>query len=140
MCGLRAGAASITATAGGGEPAMRRDLANLAAAVAGVGGTDIIFVAAVPEYWKLVATLPNAAAFNLVASHALPAGVVLAIAPRALAVALDEIPSIDTINCSMNSCRTRPSARKLSLSFVSRMGCTSTRRKRGGERRDLSGS
>lgn len=93
--GLRNGATSITATTGGGEAAMVNDLAALAEAVSGVGGADPLFVASPKEYAKLRARL-RPMPFEIVPSAALPAATVMAVAPLALAVAIDEVPEFET--------------------------------------------
>lgn len=92
--GLRNGATSITATAGGGEAAMVDDLAALAEAVSGVGA-DPLFVASPKAYAKLQARL-RPLSFEIVPSAALPAATVMAVAPLALAVAIDELPEFET--------------------------------------------
>ena len=89
--GIRNGAASVTATAGGGDNAMRQDLAKLAAAVAGVGGTNLIFIAAPGEYVKLAFANP-VMPFRIYPSAALAAGTVMAVAANALAFAADPVP------------------------------------------------
>ena len=90
--GLRAGAASLAPAAGGGEDALSADVVNLAGAVAGVGGANVSFVAGTDEFIKL--SLRDSP-FPLYVSAAMPNGTMMAIAPRALAVALDPIAEFE---------------------------------------------
>jgi len=92
--GLRNGVTGLTPTAGGGIHAMTRDLGALAAAVAPVGGSNIVFVAAPGEHAKILLTGSDFA-YPVLASGALPSGTVLAIAASALAVAVGVRPEID---------------------------------------------
>jgi hypothetical protein len=93
--GLRAGVSALTATSGGGDAAMMRDLGALVAAVAAVGGSQIVIVAAPSEAAKILLRSAPAFAFPVLATSALPSGTVTAIAVNALAVAVDPIPEVD---------------------------------------------
>src|SRR5262245_32098507 len=52
--GLRNGITGLTAATGGGDQAMMKDLGALAAAVAGVAGLQIVFIANPPEAVKII--------------------------------------------------------------------------------------
>lgn len=93
--GLRFGATAVTAATGGGEAAMVKDLAALAAAVAPIGGLDIMFVASPAEAVKISLWRPQLA-FPVLASAALPAGTALAVAARAIASSIDAEPEFRT--------------------------------------------
>jgi hypothetical protein len=84
--GLRNGVAAISAASGGGATALASDLAALAGAVAAVGGTDVIFVAAAKEAMKIKVLTPLLTV-PVFASSGLADGTVVAIAPSALVVA-----------------------------------------------------
>jgi hypothetical protein len=97
--GLRNGvaattASTINATADIFSP-MVEDLGNLAAAVAGVGGTDVIFVAGPGAGAKILAHYP-AFKFPVFISSGLANNILMAIAPTALAIAADETPRIES--------------------------------------------
>ena len=87
--GLRNGVAAITASVGGGDQAMMSDLSKLVAAVSGVGGMDIAFVANPGEAGKLALRSGSEFKFPVFASSALAAGVVMAVALPALVSAID---------------------------------------------------
>ena len=93
--GLRNGATNIPAAAGGGETAMVDDLVALAEAVSGVGGADPLFVTSPTEFVKLRARL-RPMPFEIVPSAALPTGTLMALAPSAIATAVDELPEFET--------------------------------------------
>src|SRR5207253_1124755 len=71
--GLLAGITPITPTAGSADPAMRTDLANLAAAVAPIGGLDLVYIAAPGEAVKILASSGPRFEFPVLASNAIPA-------------------------------------------------------------------
>ena len=93
--GLRNGVTALTATAGGGDAAMMRDLGNLAAAVAPVAGSQIAFVAAPSEAVKVSLRANPTFPYPVLASGALAAGTVMALAVNALASAVDPVPKLD---------------------------------------------
>ncbi len=93
--GLRNGVAATAATAGGGDAAMIRDLGNLAAAVAPVAGSQIVFVASAGEATKIMLRSNPAFPFTILASSGLPAGVVMAIAPAALVSVIAPLPELE---------------------------------------------
>lgn len=93
--GLRNGATSVTPAAGGGDEAMVLDLAALAEAVAPIGGTRLAFVAAPGEAVKITLRARAPLAFPVLASAALPAGTVMAVAVNALVAAVDPVPEFD---------------------------------------------
>jgi len=79
--------AATTATAGGGLAAMTADLAALAAAVAPIGGSELLFVASPKQYFKINLLRTAPLPFPLIASSGLGDGIVVCIATNALAVA-----------------------------------------------------
>jgi hypothetical protein len=85
----------LTATTGGGEEAAIRDLSALAAAVAPLGGSAITFVASPATAVRLSARIHSPLPYPVLASAALTAGTVVAIAHNALAVAVDPTPDIE---------------------------------------------
>jgi hypothetical protein len=85
--GLRNSVAATTATAGGGLAAMTADLAALAAAVAPIGGTELLFVASPKQYVKINLLRTSPLPFPVIASSGLADGIVVCIATNALAVA-----------------------------------------------------
>jgi hypothetical protein len=85
--GLRNGVGAITATAGGGIAAMVSDLANIAAAVAPVGGGQLLFVASPKQFVKINLYRTDQLPFPLLSSSGLADGIVLCLATNALAVA-----------------------------------------------------
>lgn len=87
--GILNGVVATVATAGGGENAMVSDLANLAAAVAPVGGQNIVFIASPAEATK-IQLRSSQMPFPVLSSSALAAGTVVALAFPALGLALDE--------------------------------------------------
>jgi hypothetical protein len=93
--GLLAGLGATAATSGGTVDAMRKDLGNLAAAVAPVGGLNLVYVASPDAAAKILLEQPNFR-FPVLASGALAAGIVICIAPAAFAVAIDPMPRIET--------------------------------------------
>jgi hypothetical protein len=93
--GLRHGATVIAPTPGGGDEAMQRDLEQLAAAVAPVAGSQIVFVGSADLALKLAlrrVELP----YRVLTSAALPAGTIMAVAVNALVTAVDPVPEIET--------------------------------------------
>lgn len=92
--GLLHDATTVTPATGGGEAAMTRDLAALAAAVAPVGGTSIAFVAS-PAQAVAIAVSAPAFAFPVFAASTLAAGTVAAVATNALAFAVTGSPEFD---------------------------------------------
>jgi hypothetical protein len=95
--GLRNGAASVSPTAGGGDAAMARDLGLLAAAVSGVGGLGICFVAHPDEVLKIIlrASGEFLSRFPVLPSNALSDHTVMAIALPALAIVANPVPRIE---------------------------------------------
>jgi hypothetical protein len=93
--GLRNGVTVTTATSGGGDAAMMKDLGALAQAVSAVGGTQIAFIAAPGEAVKILLRAGPNFRFPVFASSGLAAGYVLCVALPALAVAVDPIPAIE---------------------------------------------
>jgi hypothetical protein len=91
--GLLHGLTPIAPTAGGNEVAMDYDLTALALAVAGVGGSSIVFVASPALAFKVTYRRPDLA-YRVLSSAALAAGTILAVAPNALVTAIDPIPEI----------------------------------------------
>ena len=91
--GLLAGVGDVGATAGGTNDAMFTDLGKLANVVAPLGGTSIALVAAPREALKILLRAPQLT-IPVLASGALTAGVVVAVALPALVVALDR-PQIE---------------------------------------------
>jgi hypothetical protein len=87
--GLRNGVTTTTATAGGGDLAMMRDLGALAQAVAPVGGMNLVFVAAPGEAVKIALRAGPEFKFPVLASGGLAAGFVMCIALPALVSAID---------------------------------------------------
>jgi hypothetical protein len=85
------GVSAIAAQSGGGVAAMTVDLGNLAGAVAPVGGLDIVFVADPKSAVKIAAGAGPNFDFPVVASGALSAGTVIALAPLAT-------PRINAVN------------------------------------------
>ncbi len=85
--GLKNGIAAISADADDSIDGMMNDLANLGAAVAAVGSTNIAFVASIAQYIKLKTRLPADFAFPIFPSAALADGQVAAIALDAVAIA-----------------------------------------------------
>ena len=91
--GLRYGATTVAPAAGGGDTAMASDLGDLAAAVAPVAGTSIVFVASPGEAAK-IKLRSTSFGFGLFATGALPAGTVMAVAVNAFVAAVDAVPEI----------------------------------------------
>ncbi|QHP70994.1 hypothetical protein EI171_29105 [Bradyrhizobium sp. LCT2] len=89
--GLRNTVNAIGATAGGGEAAMTADLSAIGAAVAKVGGGNVLYVASPKEFIKIRARLPLFK-LPLVASSGLADGVILCMAPVALAISSADRP------------------------------------------------
>ena len=87
--GLRNGVSTTTAATGGGDAAMMKDLGALAAAVAGVGGLNIAFVAAPGEAVKIALRAGPKFKFPVFASGGLASGSVMAVALPALVSATD---------------------------------------------------
>jgi hypothetical protein len=87
--GLLAGITPITPTTGNADPAMRTDLANLAAAVAPIGGLDIVYIAAPGEAVKILASAGPRFLFPVLGSSAIPAKTVICAAPVAIVAAAD---------------------------------------------------
>ena len=93
--GLLHGVAAITGTAGGGLDAISADVAALADALAPVAGNGgIVLVAAVKQSSLLAMLLPGGSPFPILASSALAAGTVVAVATQALATIVSA-PQID---------------------------------------------
>lgn len=92
--GLRAGATSVTPTAGGGESALSADVLKLAGAVTDVAGPNIVFVAS-PSEWIKITLRPRECPFPVLPSAALPTGTLMAVATNALAVAFDPVPEFE---------------------------------------------
>jgi hypothetical protein len=94
--GLLNGVTGLTPTTGGGAGAMWQDLGALAAAVAPLGGADLIYIASPGEWWKLVfamgAQFPKDRVF---ASGGVPAKTVIALVLPALASASDPAPRLE---------------------------------------------
>ena len=84
---------AVAADPGTGEAAMLVDIGALAAAVSGVGGASLIFVAAPGEYAKL-RLYRQVFPFPLFPSAALAAGSVVAIAANAFVIGVDPAPEI----------------------------------------------
>ena len=97
----------MTATAGGGEDAFAADVVNLAAAVTGVAGPNIVFVAS-PSEWIKIALRPREFAFPVLPSAALPTGTVMAVAVNALAVAFDPVPEFEVASEGLLHMDTEP--------------------------------
>lgn len=79
---------------GADDEGMRRDLVALASAVAPVAGGVIAFIAS-PEMAVRIALAPREFAYPVFPSSALAAGTVAAVAPAALAFAVNPVPDID---------------------------------------------
>jgi hypothetical protein len=93
--GLLNGVAAIAAsTATPAGDAMAEDLATLAGSILRVGG-PLIYVAA-PEQAIAVALRAPSFAYPILASSALPAGTVIAVAGNALAAAVEAVPRISS--------------------------------------------
>jgi hypothetical protein len=93
--GLLNGNTAITATAGGGQQAVSKDVANLVGALnAAGGGNQIVFVAAPPQAASLRVWASQAFsdAYPILASAALPNGTVLAIEASSLIAGISPIP------------------------------------------------
>jgi hypothetical protein len=97
--GLRNGVSPLTATVGGGDTAMSGDLVQLGAAVAGVGGLDIVYICSAREALKIATRLPLFK-YPVLASAGVSDGTVIAIAPKAIAVVGGGDPM--TIDSSMH--------------------------------------
>jgi hypothetical protein len=93
--GLRNGVSTLTATVGGGDLAMMKDLGQLAAGVAGVGGMDIAFVASPGEAVKIALRAGPEFSFPVFASGQLASGFVMAVALPALVAAVDPEVTFD---------------------------------------------
>ena len=93
--GILNGAASVTATAGGGDNAMIADLAALAEAVAPLAGEAIAFIASPGQAAKVRLRARAPLPYPVWASAALAPGTVMAVATNALAFAADPIPDFD---------------------------------------------
>jgi hypothetical protein len=87
--GLRNGVTTTTATAGGDDLAMMKDLGALAQAVAAVGGMNIAFVASPGEAVKIALRAGPNFKFPVLASGGLAAGFVMCVALPALVSAID---------------------------------------------------
>jgi hypothetical protein len=85
--GLRNGVNKKTATSGGGISALATDLGLIGGTVAAVGSNDIIFVASAKEAIRARCLLPAGFPYPIYPSGGLSDGTLVAIAPRALAVA-----------------------------------------------------
>jgi hypothetical protein len=94
--GLLNGIAALTPTAGGGaaQDLMAGDVGKLLTAIAPLAGSGWLIVAAVPQAISLQFRLGQRVD-NVVASGALAAGTVIAIAPRAF-VSIIEAPRVDS--------------------------------------------
>jgi hypothetical protein len=95
--GLRHGIAVTAASSSGGTPlvTMTTDIRNLAGAVAGVAGNaPIIFVASPAQAIALRLQARTDFNFDVLASAALPPGMIICIAANALASAIDATPRI----------------------------------------------
>jgi hypothetical protein len=93
--GLRFGVSAIAATSGADDNAMAKDLGNLAAAVAPVGGSQIAFVASPGEATKILLRSGGSFPYPVIPSSALAAGVVMAVATNALVTVVDPQPDIE---------------------------------------------
>ncbi|MDE5440528.1 hypothetical protein GWG65_03495 [Bradyrhizobium sp. CSA207] len=95
--GLRNNVNATAATAGGGQEAMIKDLANLAAAIAplAVSQSNIIFLAAPGEATKISIRTNGTFAYPVFATAGLASGIVLALATNCLAVAGDAAPRFE---------------------------------------------
>jgi len=94
--GLRNGVAGLTATAGGGDAALMKDLTALAAAVAPVGGTNIAFVTSPTEAAKIAMRPGSEFKIPVYASSGLASGIIMAIALPALVSAMDPAVRFET--------------------------------------------
>jgi hypothetical protein len=92
--GLRNSATSVSATAGGGTAALLKDMGALAAAVAGVGGMSICYVASPGEAVKIALQAPQFP-FPVLSSGQLAAGIVMCVALPALVSAVDPAVRFD---------------------------------------------
>jgi hypothetical protein len=93
--GLRNSATSVTATTGGGDAAMMKDLGALAAAVAGTGNTSLAFIANSGEAVKILLRAGPEFRFPVLASGQLAAGIVMCVALPALVSAVDPAVRFD---------------------------------------------
>lgn len=87
--GMLNGVAAIAATAGGSSEAMIADLAALTSAVSAVGGADIAFVCSPARALKIALRSNTPLPMPVLASGAIADDVVIAVALRALAIAVD---------------------------------------------------
>src|SRR5262249_41248261 len=97
--GLLAGITPITATTGNADPAMRTDLANLAAAAGSIGGLDLVYIAALGEAVKILASAGPRFLFPVLASSAIPAETVICVAPIAVVAAAE--PEVEIMESHM---------------------------------------
>ena len=98
--GLLQGVTPLTATAGGGESAMKADLIRLIAAVAPVAGSAITFIAGPEQVAAIRFALPAPFDYPLLASSALSDSIV-AVASDAVVAAVGEQPEIDVSNSAV---------------------------------------
>jgi hypothetical protein len=94
--GLLNGITALTATTGGGEAAIRGDLAKLAVVATATGASDLVFIAS-PSYAARAALYPNVVGDNLRVwpSVAVADGTIIAIAPGAFVSGFGAVPRID---------------------------------------------
>src|SRR5262249_45260469 len=89
--GLRFNVSGLTPTSGGGLPALVGALAQLAAAVDGIGGSNIVFITGVKDWVKIKTYAPNFSLPVLV-SGAVADGTIICLAVDALAVCGSSVP------------------------------------------------
>ena len=85
--GLRNGVAALTAQAGTAPTSLVFDLANLASAVAPIGGNDLMYIASPKQAVKIALYKTSELPFPLASSAALADGIVMCVALPALVVA-----------------------------------------------------
>lgn len=98
--GLRFGIAALTSATAGSE-SMATDIAALVQAVASVSGGDVVLVCAPAQWAALMTKIGTPLPFPVLYSGGLADGDVVAIAPAALAIAMDAEPLISVSDAAV---------------------------------------